>query len=311
VPDPATRNVFVWSDWSNIEARILPWLAGDEEGALARLQIFRDVDAHPKDPAYPDLYTRTAAKLSGIPIAQVTEMIRQRGKVAELALGFGGGYNALISMGANYGLFLLEPEAKAIVERWRLDNPWCVKFWGRHTDEISVGLWGAAMTAMDRPGEPQRAGRIHYVYLGGYLGGSLLAVLPSHRILTYRDVRVDDVDELDDFGNKVGTTRRLRFTRAHSRTTLWHGLLCENVVQAVAADCLRGTLRRLEDAGANVRLHVHDEIVVECAFSEAKATAERLREIMRRGFSWSEGLPLMSEETSAYYYTKSKKDHGI
>jgi DNA polymerase len=297
---PSGDNVFVWSDWSNIEARVLPWLAGNDPGALARLEIFRAVDA---DPKIPDLYTRTAAVLSHMPIEHVTKPIRQRGKVAELALGFGGGVGSLQAMGAGYGLHVSDAEARATVKLWREANPWCVNFW----HELSH----AVEECMRLPGVPHKVGRLHYVYRNDYLGGSLFCVLPSGRLLTYRALYVETVDDYDDDGEVIGQSRALRFTRGYGRIKLWHGLLCENAVQAVAADVLRGTLVRLARRGAMVRLHTHDEVLLECPRAEADDVAIGLRDTMREGFDWSDGLPLMSEETQAYYYTKHEGSHGL
>lgn len=297
---PSGDNVFVWSDWSNIEARVLPWLAGNDPGALARLEIFHAVDANPK---LPDLYTRTAAVLSHLPIEQVTKPIRQRGKVAELALGFGGGVGSLQAMGAGYGLHVSDAEARITVKLWRDANPWCVNFWGE--------LSHAVEECMRLPGTAHRVGRLFYVYRNDYLGGSLFCVLPSGRLLTYRALYAEVVDDYDDDGEVIGQSRALRFTRGYGRIKLWHGLLCENAVQAVAADVLRGTLVKLERLGVRVRLHTHDEVLVECDRENADGVADGLRAIMREGFDWSEGLPLMSEETQAYYYTKHDGSHGL
>jgi DNA polymerase len=165
---------------------------------------------------------------------------------------------------------------------------------------------------MEAPGVIQYAGRIAYVYLLQHLPGdyhgSLLCVLPSGRILTYRDLRPEMVDELDDDDNVVGQSRKLRFSRGLSRVNFWHGLACENVVQATAADFLRGTLRRLLDDGADVRLHTHDEILLQVP-EEQRAIAnavQHLRGRMREGFDWSQGLPLMSDERIEPYYTKQE-----
>jgi DNA polymerase len=297
---PSGDNVFVWSDWSNIEARVLPWLAGNDGGALARLQVFREVDANPK---IPDLYTRTAALLSHLPIEAITKPLRQRGKVAELALGFGGGVGSLQAMGANYGLHVSDAEARATVKLWRDANPWCVDFWHALSDAVEQ--------CMRLPGVPHRVGWLHYIYRRDYLGGSLFTVLPSGRLLTYRALYAETVDEYDDDGEVIGQSRALRFTRGYGRIKLWHGLLCENAVQAVAADVLRGTLVRLERRGAMVRLHTHDEVLLECPREEADNVEVGLRDTMREGFDWSEGLPLMSEETQAYYYSKHPGSVGL
>ena len=292
---PDDGNVFVWSDWAQIEARVLPWLAGADPGALARLNVFRGVDA---DPTIPDLYTRTAAAVSRLPVEEVTPAIRQRGKVAELALGFGGGIGALQSMSASLGVHIAWHEARATVERWREANEWCVHFWNM--------LLLSAESALKAPGIEFRVGRLTYVYLPEYLGGSLMCELPSGRCLTYRNVKYDFFEEEDD-GGWTMMRHAMRFSRDRGRVQIWRGILCENAVQAVAADCLRGTLVRLEDEGYRVRLHTHDEILVECEKRAAKAMAYALRGVMQRGFGWSEGLPLMSEETIAWYYSKHKE----
>lgn len=299
-------NQFVVSDFSQIEARVLPWLVGPKSsGALDRLEIFEAVDA---DPTTPDLYTRTAAEISGLrigtPLSTVTKAMRQRGKVAELALGFGGGVGALASMGANYGLYLPEAEAKEVVGRWRTANAWCVRFWGRHDENASYGLWGAANRALEQPGTEQTAGRITYVYVRQALGGTLYCQLPSGRCLAYRGIKYERVTELDDDNKVIGHSTQLRFWKGRNRATVWHGTLCENVVQATAADILRGTLVELVDSGFAVRLHSHDEVLVECADADAPGVAEALRQYMRQGFHWTEGLPLMSEETIQPYYSK-------
>jgi DNA polymerase len=143
--------------------------------------------------------------------------------------------------------------------------------------------------------------------LRNYLGGSLLCRLPSGRFLTYRGIKYERVNDLDDDGNVVGSSVKLRFWKGRSRAVIWHGTLCENVVQAVAADVLRGTLARLENTDLPVRLHTHDEVVIEVEDNLSDVAATLLRDHMREGFDWTEGLPLMSEETVRPYYSKWKR----
>jgi DNA polymerase bacteriophage-type len=309
---PRETNVFVWSDWSQIEARVLPWLCDHYRGARQRLQIFRDVDA---DPDLPDLYTRTAADLSHVPVAQVTKAMRQRGKVAELALGFCGGVNALQAMAAAYGMHLDDIEAKVIVERWRAANPWAIDY--------SREIWEAMRHAMDAPGKAFQAGRIWLRFYPGYLGGTLQCRLPSGRRLTYRAMRWENIDVLDADDKPTGEKKlELTFARGYGRIKIWPGLFVENFTQACAADFLRGTLERLQNVvvfpngrapalSLDVRLHTHDEVLVECEKARAEEAAGALRQIMRQGFDWSEGLPLMSEETIAYAYSKHEGSHGL
>jgi DNA polymerase len=299
---PKGTNQFVVSDFSQIEARVLPWLVGPEsKGALARLQIFRDID---NDPSLPDLYTRSAAAMSGLAVTEITKALRQRGKVAELALGFGGGVGALAAMGANYGLYLPASEAKDVVDRWRKANPWCVRFWGKHDADTSYGLWGAVNKALEAPGATFEAGRVSYVYLKQVLGGTLYCQLPSGRCLAYRGIKYERVNILDDDDKVVDVQTQLRFWKGRTRSHIWHGTLCENIVQATAADLLRGTLVRCEDQDFHVRLHSHDEVLCECPEEHAQEYVASLRRVMRQGFDWSEGLPLMSEETIQPYYSK-------
>jgi DNA polymerase len=295
---PRETNLFVWSDWSQIEARVLPWLCDHMSGAAARLELFRAVDA---DPSVPDLYTRTAAELSHLPVSEVTREARQRGKVAELALGFCGGKNALQAMAAAYGMHLDDAEALAIVDRWRAANPWAVNY--------SRQLWNAMECARATAGYRILAGRVGFCWLPQYLGGSLLCQLPSGRFLTYRAMRHEMVDKKDDKGVVIGQQRELTYARGHGRAKLWPGIFVENVTQAVAADILRGTLVRLEkgtgdDGNFPVRLHSHDEVLIEVPEARAGNAAWLLGNIMRTGFDWSKGLPLMSEETIAPYYSK-------
>jgi DNA polymerase len=302
--------VFVWSDWSAIEARITPWLAysPDAEGVL---DIFHANDA---DPTRPDIYTIAADVLHTDPKA-VTKTQRGIGKVSTLSLGFGGSVGALSRMALNYRIHLDDAEARRIVDAWREANPWAREFWGAHRDDESFGLWGAAMSAWEIPGQITEAGRIAFVYREDYLGGTLFMALPSGRLLTYPRPGWRDVDVLDRDGNPTGEKRReLSFRRAHGRAKLWHGTLCENAVQATAADILRQTVTRIETNPAlafmPIRMTTHDEIV--CEVDEARV--EEAKAILRREMltlpHWATGLPLNSEESVAHYYTKSKAALG-
>jgi DNA polymerase bacteriophage-type len=288
------ENVFVWSDWSNIEARITPWLADYLTDAAARLDVFRAVDA---DPSIPDIYTRTAAQVSAMRVSDVTPAIRQRGKVVELALGFLGGVGALHAMAASYGMHFSDEEARDVVERWRADNPWAQQF--------GADLWDAMLQAREVPCELFPVGRVGFTYRPDLLGGSMLMWLPSGRLLTYRAWRWEQVAVKDEDDIPTGEFKtELTYGRGHGRMKLWKGILVENATQAVAADVLRGTLVRL--GHSPVRLHTHDEVLVEVPEGDAEYAARTLRATMRLGFEWSKGLPLMSEETVAPYYTKQK-----
>ena len=167
------------------------------------------------------------------------------------------------------------------------------------------------MSAWEIPGQITTAGRLAFIYREDYLGGSLFMALPSGRLLTYPRPRWRDADILDQDGKPTGEKRHeLSFRRAHGRAKLWHGTLCENAVQATAADLLRETVRRIETSPAlalmPIRMTTHDEIVVECD----EARAEKAKAILRREMltlpDWAAGLPLQSEENICGWYTKSK-----
>jgi DNA polymerase len=299
--------VLVWSDWSAIEARITPRLAASA-GAEKVLDIFR---AHDRDPTRPDIYTLAAADVLHKDPKTITKAERAIGKVVVLALGFGGSVGALQRMALNYRISLDDIEARRIVTAWREANPWAREFWGAHRDGESFGLWGAALSAWELPGTITTAGRLGFVYHADYLSGTLFMALPSGRLLSYPQPRWRDADILDQDGKPTGEKRtELSFRRAHGRAKLWHGTLCENAVQAVAADLLRATVTRIETNPAlafmPIRMTTHDEIVVEV--EEARATEARalLRAEMLTLPGWAAGLPLQSEESVCHYYTKSK-----
>jgi DNA polymerase len=201
-------------------------------------------------------------------------------------------------------MYISDAEARAIVDGWRAANQWCVGFWGRHDDEACIGLWGAALAALDTPRRITQAGRIRFIYMPE-IDKSLLMILPSGRLLTYRDIRFERVADLDEDDNVIGYSTQLRFYKGYGRAKVWHGTLCENAVQAVAADILRGTLVRLEAENASAVAHTHDEVVLECNEDNAVMVTAALYEVMTRGFDWSEGLPIAAEQQVGYYYSKA------
>jgi len=307
----APGKLFVWSDWSAIEARVTPWLAASEDAERV-LDIFRASD---RDPTLPDRYTTAAGDIFHKSTSEITKPDRQIGKVATLALGFGGSVGALQDMALTYRVHIEPAETRLIVDAWREANPWAREFWGAHRDGWSFGLWGAAMDAWELPGRITTAGRIAFIFREDYLGGTLFMALPSGRLLTYPRPRWREVDVLDKNGEPIGERRtELSFRRAHGRAKLWHGTLCENAVQATAADLLRATVTRIETNTAlafmPIRMTTHDEIVCEVDAARAEEAKAILRREMLTLPSWAEGLPLQSEESVCKRYTKSKITQG-
>ena len=160
---------------------------------------------------------------------------------------------------------------------------------------------GAALTAWERPGRITTAGRLGFAYRDDYLGGALFMALPSGRLLTYPRPQWREVEVLDKDSKPTGETRReLSFRRAHGRAKLWIGTFCENAVSGTAADLLRATVTRIETNPAYafmpIRLHTHDEILIEVDEERAEEARTILRREMLTLPDWAAGLPMQSEE---------------
>jgi DNA polymerase len=245
----APQKTFVWSDLSSIEARIPPWLALSEDGDRV-LAIFRDND---RDSSLPDLYRITAANILGKDPGEVSKDERQIGKVACLSLGFSGSVGALQKMALNYRIHLDDDEARRIVNAWRDSNSWIWEFWGEHRQGASYGLWGAAMSAIEVPGQPFTAGRIAFLFHETYLGGTLIMALPSGRWLSYPRPKWRDVEVIDKKTKKpTGEIRReMSFRRAHGRVKLWKGTLAENCCGAATQVLTARGWKRIVDISTN------------------------------------------------------------
>ena len=301
----ASGKLFVWGDWNAIEARTTPWLANSPDAERV-LDIFRASDC---DPSLPDIYTIAAADIVHKAASTIVKSERQIGKVATLALGFGGSVGALQSMALAYRIHIEGAEARRIVDAWREANPWARALWD--------AVWDAAMSAWEVPGRITTAGRLAFIYHDDYLGGALFMALPSGRLLTYPRPRWREVEVLDKDCRPTGERRtELSFRRAHGRAKLWFGVFVENAVQATAADLLRKTVTRIETDPAlafmPIRMTTHDEIVCEVDAARAEEAKAILRREMLTLPDWADGLPLQSEETISARYTKEQGEvsHG-
>jgi len=256
---PAPGKVFVVADWSSIEGRVNPWLSNCLAGET-KLDVFRSG----RDP-----YKVNAMALFGVAYDDVTGDQRQVGKVQELALGFLGGPGSFETFGRVYGV-QVENVPRAI-RVWRSANPWAT--WH------GQALENAYTFAMRNVGREFPAGRVVYMFDGQHLWYAL----PSGRVLCYPYAKL----EADGVSYLKASWKPAADATEWPRARLWRGLAVENVTQAVANDILRHALRRLED----VVLHVHDEVVVECADDRA-AEVER---VMCEPPDWAVGLPLAAE----------------
>ena len=276
---PAEGKHYLSSDWSSIEGRVGPWLCDNPDGE-AKLDIYRRGE---------DPYKHAASSVYGTPYDLIDDDQRQIGKVAELALGFGGGAGAFLAMGRSYGVSMSETEANNIKWSWRADNPWAVNMW-KATEQ-------AAVKAVNNPGTTFDAGRLKYHAVEGCIvGTSLFCILPCGRVLTYPDARIDYREKFGQM-QYVLTAMKASWTpkvgeKEWPRVDLWGGLLTENAVQGTAASLLRWALAECDYECLPVVLHVHDEILAE---TDDLEHMDLLFEIMNSGPEWSEGLPLKAD----------------
>jgi DNA polymerase len=270
----APGNVLIAADWSSIEARMNPWLSNCASG-MAKLDLFAKGE---------DVYKFNAAATFNVRVADVDKDQRQIGKVQELACGFAGGIGAFAAMGRAYGIYLPESDARRMVDAWRRTNPWAVGYWS--------DLESAYMRAMRNKGYEFTAGRVTYLFDGSHLWYAL----PSGRVLCYPFARLED----EGVTYAKAAWKPAADAKEWPRARLWKGLACENITQAAANDVLRASLARLGD----VVLHVHDEIVVECAQADAEETKVKLETIMCTPPAWCADLPLGVEAAIMQRYGK-------
>ena len=271
VPEPGCR--FVVADFSAIEARVLAWLAGERW----RLEVF---SSHGK------IYEASASAMFHVPIEEVTKgsPLRQKGKIAELGLGYGGAAGALVSMGA-LDMGLSEDDLPPLVAAWRRANPHITQFWW-DVDKAAV----EAVTK--RTGT--RAGRIGFEYRSGIL----FVTLPSGRKLAYVKPRM----VVNKFGREGLTYEGILENKKWDRIETYGPKLVENIVQGTARDLLAEAMLRVEKKGYPIVMHCHDEIIAEVP--EGSGSVEEMCEVMAARPSWAEGLPLRADGYECPFYQK-------
>jgi len=278
IPEPEHR--FIVADYSAIEARVIAWLA-DEEW---RLDTFCDGG---------DIYCASASQMFGVPVVKhgVNGELRQKGKVAELALGYGGGPNAMLAFGADK-LGMTEEEIADTVARWREKSPRIVALWKR--------LEKAAIRTVVT-GRPCMAGtqRVRF----DIENGVLWMTLPSGRRIAYYGAKYEEGTGQFDKGRKVlSYMGKDQKTGKWTRISTWGGKLVENLVQATARDCLRDAMLALTDASYDIRAHVHDEVIITEPIGGR--SVEDVCEIMGRTPEWAPGLPLRADGYETPFYCK-------
>ena len=271
IPKPGCR--FLVADFSAIEARVLAWFAGEQW----RLDVFA---SHGK------IYEASASAMFHVPIEEIKKgsPLRQKGKIAELALGYGGSVGALTSMGAlNMGL--VEEELAPLVSTWRSANLHITQFW-----------WDVDAAAIKAVTEKKqtRVGKISFEYKSGIL----FAALPSGRKLAYVKPRM----ALNKFDRNGLTYEGIGESGKWGRIETYGPKLVENIVQGTARDLLAEAMLRLKKRGFDIVMHIHDEAVLEVP--EGVSSVEEVCTIMAEQPEWAKGLPLRADGYECAFYKK-------
>ena len=279
---PSEGHKLVVSDFSAIEARVIAWLAGE--------QWVNDVFA-----THGKIYEATASQMFHVPIEKIVKgnpkySLRQKGKVATLALGYQGGVNALIAMGA-LDMGLSEDELPDIVIRWRQANKQIVALWSK--------IEQAALSVMNTA-QPCGTQRLIFALEGDVLYGQcfLTVTLPSGRKLFYPKPFLKE----NQFGRPAIHYYTVgQQTRKWEITSTYGGKMTENIVQAIARDCLAETLRRIDAKGLQVVFHVHDEVIID---APQDVGVDDICALMAEPIPWAPGLILKGAGFESSYYMK-------
>ncbi|WP_435309654.1 DNA polymerase [Sebaldella termitidis] len=279
---PEAGKKFIVADFSAIEARVIAWLAGEEW----RQNVFR---THGK------IYEASASQMFGVPLEKIVKgnkeyELRQKGKIAELALGYGGSVGALKAMGADK-MGLSDDELQDIVNRWRASNKRIYDLWQQ--------LGGAAVYVIENREAVNIKGLIlayEYDFISGL--DFMTIQLPNKRKLYYASPGTT----LSKWNTTAITYKGVnQTTRKWETQESYGGKLVENVTQAIARDCLAESLLRIKNAGYKTVMHIHDETVNEV---EESVTVDELCDIMGQDIDWAPGLLLRADGFESYYYKK-------
>ena len=279
-------HVLIDADFSAIEARVISWLAGEQW----RLEVFR---THGK------IYEASASQMFGVPLERIKKgnpeySLRQKGKVAELALGYQGSTGALINMGA-LDMGIPEEDLPDIVGRWREAN--------KRIRDLWYSMDNAAVQVITQGGSVGLNSLIlshEYDYSQGT--DCLTITLPSGRKLYYNTPGIGENEWGKPSISYMGMDQK---TKRWKRIETYGGKLVENCVQAIARDCLADAIERLEAAGLPVVFHVHDEVVIDVApFADEDTMLQTVVDIMRKPITWAPDLPLNADGWVGHYFRK-------
>ena len=268
---PKEEHEFIVVDFSAIEARVLSWISNEKW----RVEVFK---THGK------IYEASASEMFNIPIKDINKDLRQKGKIAELALGYGGSVNALISMGA-LDMNLQEDELLHLVQRWRNANINIKKFW------YDVGNAALETVAKEKT---MRVGKITFEYYNNYL----FIKLPSGRKLSYFNPMI----KRNVYGKESLTYEGVATNRKWERIETYGPKLVENIVQGISRDILAYAMMNLKNRNFNIVMHVHDEVVLEV--KKNQVTVEEICEIITIPPPYAEDLCLKAEAYKCDFYKK-------
>lgn len=267
---PQDGRKFIVADFSAIEARVLAWLAGEEW----RMQVFADGK---------DIYCSSASQMFGVPVEKhgINGHLRQKGKIAELALGYGGSVGALKSMGA-LEMGLTEEELQPLVNAWRNANPMITALWWDIDRAVKTTV---------REHIPTEVARLKFTYESGFL----FMKLPSGRRLAYVKPRMG----INQFGSESVTYEGVGATKKWERLESYGPKFCENAIQAIARDILMYAMQTLRNC--SIVAHVHDELIIE---ADRRMSLSAVCEQMGRTPPWAKGLLLRADGYECDFYKK-------
>ncbi len=267
---PRTGFKFIVSDFSAIEARVLAWLAGEKW----RMRVFAEGK---------DIYCSSASQMFGVPVEKhgVNGHLRQKGKIAELALGYGGSVGALKAMGA-LDMGLREDELQPLVDAWRSSNP------------MVTTLWWDVDRAVKQCVHEHVSVRTHNIVFT-YKSGFLIIKLPSKRCLYYVKPRVEE----NKYGGESVTYEGVGSTKKWERLESYGPKFVENITQAIARDILLYAMQTLKEY--RIVAHVHDEAIIE---TDKSVSVQSVCELMGRTPPWAEGLVLRADGYECEFYKK-------
>lgn len=270
IPKPGCR--FFVADFSAIEARVIAWLAKESW----RMKVFA---------AGGDIYCASASQMFHVPVVKhgINGHLRQKGKIAELALGYGGSVGALKAMGA-IEMGIPEEELQPLVAAWRTTNPHIVK------------LWWDIDRATKKCVKEHVSTETHGIHFK-YQSGCLFLQLPSGRRLSYVKPRI----ALNRFGKEAVTYEGIGSTKKWERLESYGAKFVENIVQATSRDILAEAMERLNEAGFNIVMHVHDEVIIE---APCDASLTTICTIMGQPPDWADGLLLHADGYVCDFYQK-------